>query len=96
MRIVLTNFILPRATKPIGRSRDVVDFLHHENPPTWVGVEPATLGAEGKRQTNYATQLAAAVLKLWSVKISHLILRFPSFTDSECPHRDIEGCVILD
>ncbi|GFT14829.1 CCHC-type domain-containing protein [Trichonephila clavipes] len=26
---------------------DAVDFLHHENPPTWAGVEPATLGAEG-------------------------------------------------
>ncbi|GFW71529.1 hypothetical protein TNCV_2309641 [Trichonephila clavipes] len=35
-----------------------VDFLHHENPPTWAGVEPATLGAEGQRQTNLATQTA--------------------------------------
>ncbi|GFT12910.1 hypothetical protein TNCV_5096021 [Trichonephila clavipes] len=33
-----------------------VDFLHDENPPTWVGLEPATLGAEGQRQTNHATQ----------------------------------------
>ncbi|GFW94438.1 hypothetical protein TNCV_2701591 [Trichonephila clavipes] len=33
-----------------------VDFLHHENPPTWSGVEPATLGADGQRQTNHATQ----------------------------------------
>ncbi|PRD27454.1 UNVERIFIED_CONTAM: hypothetical protein NCL1_35317 [Trichonephila clavipes] len=32
-----------------------VDFLHHENPPTWAGVEPVTLGAEGQRLTNYAT-----------------------------------------
>ncbi|GFV68279.1 hypothetical protein TNCV_1875611 [Trichonephila clavipes] len=35
-----------------------VDFLHHENPPTWSGVEPATLGAEGKRKINHATQPA--------------------------------------
>ncbi|GFV81343.1 hypothetical protein TNCV_4773691 [Trichonephila clavipes] len=35
-----------------------VDFLHHENPPTWAGVEPATLGADGQRQTNYVTQSA--------------------------------------
>ncbi|GFW91524.1 hypothetical protein TNCV_3376871 [Trichonephila clavipes] len=39
-----------------------VDFLHHENPPTWVGVEPATLGAEGQRQTKYAALLALAEL----------------------------------
>ncbi|GFX91546.1 hypothetical protein TNCV_3681321 [Trichonephila clavipes] len=26
------------------------DFLHHENPPTWTGDEPATLGAERQRQ----------------------------------------------
>ncbi|GFW28678.1 hypothetical protein TNCV_3713931 [Trichonephila clavipes] len=37
-----------------------VDFLHHENPPTWAGVEPATLGVDGQRQTNYATQSALA------------------------------------
>ncbi|GFV29265.1 hypothetical protein TNCV_4602971 [Trichonephila clavipes] len=36
-----------------------VAFLHHENPPTWAGVEPATLGAEGQQQTNYATQSAS-------------------------------------
>ncbi|GFY35195.1 hypothetical protein TNCV_5045691 [Trichonephila clavipes] len=35
-----------------------VDFLHHENLPTWAGVAPATLGAEGQRQTNHATQPA--------------------------------------
>ncbi|GFW30475.1 hypothetical protein TNCV_454131 [Trichonephila clavipes] len=35
-----------------------VDFLHHENPPTWAGVEPAALGAEGQRQTNHALQPA--------------------------------------
>ncbi|GFW29757.1 uncharacterized protein TNCV_3936241 [Trichonephila clavipes] len=38
----------------------VVDFLHHENPPTWAGVEPATLVADGQRQINYATHLAIA------------------------------------
>ncbi|GFT37277.1 transposable element Tcb1 transposase [Trichonephila clavipes] len=31
----------------------VVDFLPHENPPTSAGVEPATFGEEGQRQTNY-------------------------------------------
>ncbi|GFU78924.1 hypothetical protein TNCV_307651 [Trichonephila clavipes] len=40
-----------------------VDFLHHENPPTWAGVEPATLGANGQRQINYATQSALAELE---------------------------------
>ncbi|GFU49547.1 hypothetical protein TNCV_1590861 [Trichonephila clavipes] len=39
-----------------------VDFLHHENPPTWAGVEPTTLSADGQRQTNYATQSALAEL----------------------------------
>ncbi|GFX26632.1 uncharacterized protein TNCV_4536421 [Trichonephila clavipes] len=33
-----------------------VNCLHHENPPTWAWVEPATLGAEGQLQTNHATQ----------------------------------------
>ncbi|GFV71632.1 hypothetical protein TNCV_3534231 [Trichonephila clavipes] len=35
-----------------------VDFLHHENPPTWAEVKPATLGAEGQRQINHLTQPA--------------------------------------
>ncbi|GFV77420.1 hypothetical protein TNCV_1069491 [Trichonephila clavipes] len=35
-----------------------VHFLHHENPPTWAGVELANLGGQGQRQTNYATQMA--------------------------------------
>ncbi|GFW24277.1 hypothetical protein TNCV_605271 [Trichonephila clavipes] len=39
-----------------------VDFLYHENPPTWAGVEPTTLGADDQRQTNYATQSALAEL----------------------------------
>ncbi|GFV11278.1 hypothetical protein TNCV_3723671 [Trichonephila clavipes] len=38
-----------------------VDFLHHKNPPTWAGVKPATFGAEGQRQINYATQSAKVV-----------------------------------
>ncbi|GFW20214.1 hypothetical protein TNCV_1855381 [Trichonephila clavipes] len=33
-----------------------VDFLHHENPPTWAGVEPAALGAEGQRKINHASR----------------------------------------
>ncbi|GFV97525.1 hypothetical protein TNCV_2040331 [Trichonephila clavipes] len=37
-----------------------VDFLYHENPPTWAGIEPTTLGADGKRQIPYATQSALA------------------------------------
>ncbi|GFV59362.1 hypothetical protein TNCV_1706241 [Trichonephila clavipes] len=39
-----------------------VDFLHLENPPTWAGVEPATLDADDLRQTNYATQSPLAEL----------------------------------
>ncbi|GFV60075.1 hypothetical protein TNCV_3885931 [Trichonephila clavipes] len=31
-----------------------VDFLYHENPSAWAGVEPVTLGTEGQRQTNHA------------------------------------------
>ncbi|GFW40162.1 uncharacterized protein TNCV_5118451 [Trichonephila clavipes] len=34
----------------------VVNFLHLKNPSTWAGVEPATLGTEGQRQTNHVTQ----------------------------------------
>ncbi|GFW41962.1 hypothetical protein TNCV_6711 [Trichonephila clavipes] len=33
-----------------------VDCLHHENPSTWAGVEPATLGTEGQLQTNHDIQ----------------------------------------
>ncbi|GFX72348.1 uncharacterized protein TNCV_1253021 [Trichonephila clavipes] len=40
-----------------------VDFLHPENPPTWTGVKPATLGADGQRQTHFATQSALAELQ---------------------------------
>ncbi|GFX42600.1 hypothetical protein TNCV_261351 [Trichonephila clavipes] len=39
-----------------------VDFKHHENPPTWAVVEPATLGREGQRQTNHATQPTFLIL----------------------------------
>ncbi|GFT86404.1 transposable element Tc3 transposase [Trichonephila clavipes] len=35
---------------------DTVDFLHHENPPIWAGVEHASLVADGQRQTNHAKQ----------------------------------------
>ncbi|GFT04345.1 hypothetical protein TNCV_1928931 [Trichonephila clavipes] len=28
-------------------TRSPVDFLHHENPPTWSRVEPVTFGTEG-------------------------------------------------
>ncbi|GFT41188.1 hypothetical protein TNCV_3403481 [Trichonephila clavipes] len=41
------------------------DFLHHENPPTRAGVQPATLGTDGQRQTNYATQSALAELGIF-------------------------------
>ncbi|GFX18531.1 hypothetical protein TNCV_3371041 [Trichonephila clavipes] len=37
-----------------------VDFLHHENPPTWAGVEPASLGAEGLA-TNQPRHLTVSV-----------------------------------
>ncbi|GFX94476.1 hypothetical protein TNCV_4295171 [Trichonephila clavipes] len=39
-----------------------VDFLHHENPPTWAGVETATLGAEGQKEDlrMLATELGLA------------------------------------
>ncbi|GFY10100.1 hypothetical protein TNCV_1946451 [Trichonephila clavipes] len=35
---------------------DAVDFLHHENPPTWPVVEPINSGVQGQRQTNYTPQ----------------------------------------
>ncbi|GFU37378.1 transposable element Tc1 transposase [Trichonephila clavipes] len=46
-----------------------VDFLHHENPQTLAGVKPATLGAEGQRQTNHAIQPAAS--RLSAIKLPH-------------------------
>ncbi|GFY34062.1 hypothetical protein TNCV_4982651 [Trichonephila clavipes] len=39
-----------------------VDFLHHENPLNWAGVEPATLGAEDQQQTNHYIQPRLPVL----------------------------------
>ncbi|GFX76905.1 hypothetical protein TNCV_3279401 [Trichonephila clavipes] len=68
-KFVLRNLILPRACVPNGQSRllfhamqsydkTAVNFLHQENQPTCTGVEPAALGTEGQRQTNYATQPA--------------------------------------
>ncbi|GFV34487.1 hypothetical protein TNCV_467011 [Trichonephila clavipes] len=35
-----------------------IDFLHHENPPTWAGVEPATLSAEGCQGLKYPKVMA--------------------------------------
>ncbi|GFV64596.1 hypothetical protein TNCV_4965771 [Trichonephila clavipes] len=35
---------------------DAADFLHHENPPTWAGAGHTTLGVQGPRQTDCATQ----------------------------------------
>ncbi|GFX26517.1 hypothetical protein TNCV_4535291 [Trichonephila clavipes] len=34
---------------------EAVDFLTHENPPTWAGVKPANLGVQGQHLINYAT-----------------------------------------
>ncbi|GFV72180.1 hypothetical protein TNCV_3278351 [Trichonephila clavipes] len=31
---------------------DAIDFLHHENPPTWGGVEPPTLCVQAQRLAN--------------------------------------------
>ncbi|GFW96699.1 hypothetical protein TNCV_2847551 [Trichonephila clavipes] len=41
---------------------DAVDFLHHENPLIWAGVEPTTFGVQDQRQTNYATQLVICII----------------------------------
>ncbi|GFX15252.1 putative LOC100569746 [Trichonephila clavipes] len=62
------DLILPRTSKPNRRSREIlhavlsydmaaVEFLHHENPPTWTGVETPTMGAEGQPLTNHANTL---------------------------------------
>ncbi|GFS71887.1 hypothetical protein TNCV_3715531 [Trichonephila clavipes] len=40
--------------------------------------------------------VTAVAFKLWSTKISHLMLRFPYFRDSERPSGRSEICVILD
>ncbi|GFW63736.1 hypothetical protein TNCV_4940281 [Trichonephila clavipes] len=48
-----------------------VDFLHHENPSTWAGVEPATLGTEGQRQTNHATQPTGIITRNQICKATH-------------------------
>ncbi|GFX47559.1 hypothetical protein TNCV_3015781 [Trichonephila clavipes] len=56
-----------RASKPNRHSRDLlhaaksddmapVGFLHHENLPTWDGIEPATFSAESQGQTNHTPQ----------------------------------------
>ncbi|GFY29644.1 hypothetical protein TNCV_1812241 [Trichonephila clavipes] len=43
-----------------------VDFLHHENPSTWAGVEPTTWGTESQRQTNHATQPTGVLHGYWT------------------------------
>ncbi|GFT89068.1 hypothetical protein TNCV_3084841 [Trichonephila clavipes] len=77
MRNCARTLILPRAPKPNRilskphKSYDMgaVNFLHHENLPTWTGVKHATLGVQGQRQTNYATHPATC-------KYSNTILIF--------------------
>ncbi|GFV40433.1 uncharacterized protein TNCV_4493901 [Trichonephila clavipes] len=72
------DLILPRASRSNRHSKGLlhavytydmtaVDFLPHENPPTWAGVEPTTLGAESQRQTNHATQPACQRLYISSI-----------------------------
>ncbi|GFT51470.1 transposable element Tc3 transposase [Trichonephila clavipes] len=59
--------IMPRRCKHLRQTDTQTDLLcavlpfdmatlNHENSPTWDGVEPAKLGAEGQRETNYAIQ----------------------------------------
>ncbi|GFS82975.1 hypothetical protein TNCV_1568471 [Trichonephila clavipes] len=54
---------------------DAVEFLHLENPPTWAGVEPANLGVQGQRQTNYApfpqSAISEAYLKTFGLSYVH-------------------------
>ncbi|GFV49488.1 hypothetical protein TNCV_4544711 [Trichonephila clavipes] len=51
------DLILPRSSKPNRHSRYLlhavksydmatIDFLHHENPPTWAGFDPRNFDAE--------------------------------------------------
>ncbi|GFU04657.1 hypothetical protein TNCV_4377251 [Trichonephila clavipes] len=56
----------------------VVDFLHYENPLTWAGIEPAALGADGQRRTNYATHSALAELIISAI-FSHRLHHLPPF-----------------
>ncbi|GFV21996.1 hypothetical protein TNCV_4526821 [Trichonephila clavipes] len=69
MRNSIQNLVVPSAPKPNMHLRDLlyvallydmdaVNFLHHENPPTWAGIEPAILDVQGQRLTNYAPQPA--------------------------------------
>ncbi|GFT08497.1 retrovirus-related Pol polyprotein from transposon TNT 1-94 [Trichonephila clavipes] len=51
-----------------------VDFLHHENPANWAGVEPATLGVEGQRETHHSTQIPLTIVR-------HLKKSDPNFYD---------------
>ncbi|GFW39362.1 hypothetical protein TNCV_1833451 [Trichonephila clavipes] len=63
-----------------------VDFLHHGSPPTCIGVEPATLGAEGQRQTNQATQPAGPGHQHSPVDA----VTFPSYPRHARLERDLE------
>ncbi|GFW64338.1 transposase [Trichonephila clavipes] len=59
------------------------DFLHHENPPTLAGVEPATLGADVQRKTNYAPSW---LLHIWIP--SHVNI----FENEQADRLAKEGC----
>ncbi|GFV63581.1 hypothetical protein TNCV_2195551 [Trichonephila clavipes] len=57
MRNHTRSLSLPRSPKPNKHSKDLLHmlrnqttyhFLHHENPPTWAGIEPAILGLQGQ------------------------------------------------
>ncbi|GFU53844.1 hypothetical protein TNCV_4254531 [Trichonephila clavipes] len=74
-----------------------VNFLHHENPSTWAGVESTILGTEDQRQTNHATQptlylyyasylwdrgnLAVNVMDLW---LAYHVLEPSTTEDTPC------------
>ncbi|GFT76313.1 hypothetical protein TNCV_564691 [Trichonephila clavipes] len=82
-----------------------VDFLHHENLSTWAGVEPATLGAEGQRQTNHGTKPAFLVLLIpkrnRDARASHLSRdlyeehRSWSF-NGDCFQKTMRECCLLE
>ncbi|GFX31805.1 hypothetical protein TNCV_171381 [Trichonephila clavipes] len=53
-------------------ARTSVDFLHHENPSTCAGVEPATLGTEGQPTTTprrlYEQATCSEMVSLFSIR----------------------------
>ncbi|GFU67104.1 hypothetical protein TNCV_4969531 [Trichonephila clavipes] len=66
-----------------------VDFLHQENLLTLAGVEPETLGTEGRRQTNYATQPASSIRgRRLVVKVSDR--GWPDTSSSPVPQNTVE------